>query len=125
MLATIRIWAFAVLWQLARCELILGDVDYWEQLQGAVIRRDLYLQGGFLQLKSGDQYVQESLFKIDLDEAFDISSNDRTPKLAAIGDNAQTSGLIGQDGYMFADYDEFYSYAYRVRTRRATSQLTY
>ena len=115
---------FAILATLCRFskgkDLVPADIVTWDKPNGALIRTEVVIQGGVLRVPGNGkfsgtsvQYDNGSLFKLDLNEPFDINNGGKPPRFEAMNDNGMKIGTTAQDGWMFADYDEYYVYGYR------------
>ncbi|ETN46419.1 uncharacterized protein HMPREF1541_00603 [Cyphellophora europaea CBS 101466] len=110
------------------------EIAAWDKPRGALIRHDIFLEGGFLQKAttwsdSDDAWdpaprtVDDmSLFKLSLNRSFDIN-DDKAPALFE-GLEGNTIGTEWLDGYMFHDDDEFYAYGGAYINRELLSSRT-
>ena len=96
------------------------EIAFWDRPRAAIIRDNVYIEGGWLQtgnftngswdLKSLATFNPSDglLFSLSLNQSFDIAT-DGTPALfETIPEYAVQNFYL--DGYMFADYDEFYAW---------------
>ena len=95
------------------------EIAQWDRPRGAVIRHDIWLEGGWIQIANwtgGDDgkwdgrpttFKESYLFKLSLNRSFDISDASSPARFQAMATNTVPTEWL--DGFMFADYDEFVS----------------
>lgn len=112
--------------RLVLCEPVFTSerIARWNRPRAALIRNNIYLAGGQIDLSDyadgkfgqNEPYVNSSLLRLSLNESFDISGGNPAGFESILEDNLDVTWL---DGFMFADWDELYTYGF-VIVRAAT-----
>ena len=100
---------------LSRAELSSWKIAQWDRPRAALIRDNIYLDGGWIMIgnwtdgKWADttDYRKDSILKLNLHEPFDIKG--ATPAVFQTVEEGDPQ-VTWLDGWMFADWDEFYIY---------------
>lgn len=101
---------------LTRSDVTSDQIAAWDRPRSALIRYDIYLEGGILKTgtfngekwsPSPTRYEDATLFTLNLNKSFDIHNN--KPAIFKPTDTT-ISPVPWLDGFMVADYDEFYTY---------------
>ena len=111
-------WLFAFI-SLVGCNYTAHQIAYWDRPRAALIRDNVYVEGGLLQtavlkngLWSGNPAIAETgdglLFKLSMHKSFDIFADGTPAFFETIPEYSVTNFYL--DGFMFADYDEFYAW---------------
>lgn len=117
MLLSRRIWhGILLLVPLVSCDYNSSEICAWDRPRAALIRDHVYLEGGWLQLAVNGSCKKPAtaqttigyLFNLSLHKPFDISLPDTPALFGSIDEGVLTDFYF--DGYMFADYDEFYAW---------------
>lgn len=101
---------------------VIGDltseqIGTWDRPRAALIRDYVYLEGGKMQTgawENGSWVVKTvsitngALFNLSLHRAFDLTEDGPSATFESILEPAVNNFYL--DGYMFADYDEFYAW---------------
>ena len=110
-------------WVLALASLVAGNytshgISSWDRPRAAVIRDDVYVEGGWLQTGEWQDGAWGSvetvnptvgmLFKLSLRQSFDMFADGTPARFESIVEGAIQNFYL--DGYMFADYNEFYAW---------------
>lgn len=112
------------IWLLLLPRLVIGDftsneIASWDRPRAALIRDNVYIEGGWMKTgtwKDGAWDIDSlttanssngMLFKLDMHSPFGISTGEPPAMFESIPE-AGVQNYI--DGYMFADYDEFYAW---------------
>lgn len=117
MLLRLALFYLIAIIDLSRSDLTSREIASWDRPRAALIRNNIYLHGGIIQNGSfidGDwaessSYLDTALFKLSLNDSFDISG-DTPARFESIWKN--NGGTLWLDGFMVADDDEFYTYGY-------------
>ncbi|EXJ59283.1 hypothetical protein A1O7_06715 [Cladophialophora yegresii CBS 114405] len=98
-----------------------NELASWNRPRAALIRDNVYLEGGWLQTGNWTSGAWDAktlsptdglLFKLSMNRTFDITDNPAF--FETIPEDAVQNFYL--DGYMFADYDEFYAWGGMVLT---------
>ena len=93
------------------------EIGSWDRPRAALIRDNFYLEGGWLQTgfyQNGQWNVttvksdEGILFKLSMNKSFGISWDSPPAIFESINEGPVENPYL--DGFMFADYDEFYAY---------------
>ncbi|KIX01879.1 uncharacterized protein Z518_09606 [Rhinocladiella mackenziei CBS 650.93] len=86
------------------------DFVSWDRPRAALIRDHVYLEGGRIHHNLTDIVTSSDgfLFKLNLHRSFGISGDSPPAVFESIDEGPITNYYV--DGFMFADYDEFYAY---------------
>lgn len=107
---------------LAVANFTANEIAYWNRPRGSVIRDHVYIEGGWIQTgnwtngewdtKSLNTFNPNNglLFELDLHRPFDNSRDGSPAFFQTIPEYAVTNFYL--DGYMFADYNEFYAWGF-------------
>jgi hypothetical protein len=102
---------------LVSCDFTSRQIGSWDRPRAALIRDHFYLEGGWMQTgsyKDGAWQVntvkssEGLLFKLSMNESFGISWDSPPAIFESINEGPVDNYYM--DGFMFADYDEFYAY---------------
>ncbi|KAK5188130.1 hypothetical protein LTR92_011731, partial [Exophiala xenobiotica] len=97
-----------------------NEIAYWDRPRAALIRDNVYIEGGWMQTgtwKDGGWDIDSlttanssngMLFKLDMHSPFGISTGQSPAMFESIPEDGVQNYYI--DGYMFADYNEFYAW---------------
>ncbi|KIX95117.1 uncharacterized protein Z520_09033 [Fonsecaea multimorphosa CBS 102226] len=109
-------WVFT-LFSLVLCDHNSSNIGLWDRPRAALIRDHVYLEGGYMQTGVWSNGAWKSLasatssegflYKLSMHDAFDTTK--ANPALFQSINEGPISNYY-LDGYMFADYDEFYAY---------------
>ena len=102
---------------LVSCDLTSRQIASWDRPRAALIRDDFYLEGGLINNGSykGGKWQWSAfksseglLFKLSMNKSFGISWDSPPAVFESINEGPVDNFYM--DGFMFADYDEFYAY---------------
>ncbi|KAJ9493569.1 hypothetical protein H2202_010964 [Exophiala xenobiotica] len=111
-----------------------NEIAYWDRPRAALIRDNVYIEGGWMQTgtwKDGGWDIDSlttanssngMLFKPDMHSPFGISTGQSPAMFESIPEDGVQNYYI--DGYMFADYNEFYAWGGITLTSANLGQRT-
>ncbi len=116
---------YSGIWLLLLPRLVIGDltsneIAYWDRPRAALIRDNVYIEGGWMKTgtwKDGAWDIDSlttanssngMLFKLDMHSPFCISTDESPAMFESIPEDGVQNYYM--DGYMFANYDEFYAW---------------
>jgi hypothetical protein len=99
-----------------------NEIASWDRPRAAVIRDNVYIEGGWLQTGNWTNGAWDTkslttvnptdgmLFQLSLHQPFDIAWDGKPALFQTIPEYAVQNFYM--DGFMFADYNEFYAWGY-------------
>lgn len=115
------------------CDMDSLGVKLWERPRAALIRHDIYLDGGYAVLGNwnGKSWALDdgetgpsanaSVYRLSLNESFELDGDAKPARFMAIPENVKQTAWL--DGAMFGDYDEFYVWGYTISLSPETALL--
>jgi hypothetical protein len=118
----LTLWIFLFLFlRFCSCDLNSLEIASWDRPRAALIRNDIFLEGG--QITTGnwsgptgsdlawpttDNVVDSNIYRLSLNESFSLDGTNNPAQFHEVVGGY--SAIPWFDGYMFADYDEFYTW---------------